>query len=232
MSELPEEKKPATNGKKSFVDTFLRPMQGDASWSGVTFIVASMSPYITYLLSFYVTPSLYWVIVLITPAVIITFLFLLWRLIKRTASEPHRNPIRHPAILVLSSLFIVTLLIGFFIGSASVNRNPSQFFDTQLTTVRNRVFTNEEVPLDGYDYISCNFNNVTFVYQGQAPFGFSNNTVKGLHRFKSDSDVVVSTFMLISGLTPSAIRIVDKNNKPYESIKPPIILLPEQNQNY
>lgn len=43
--------------------------------------------------------------------------------------------------------------------------------------VRNRTFSNETVPLDGYAYLNCKFSNVTFLFNGDAPFDFSDNDV-------------------------------------------------------
>ncbi len=41
----------------------------------------------------------------------------------------------------------------------------------KFTVVNKKTFQNESVPLDGRLYTNCTFENVTFVYKGQEPFG-------------------------------------------------------------
>jgi hypothetical protein len=45
--------------------------------------------------------------------------------------------------------------------------------------VRGKVFNSEEVPLDGHAYEDCTFNNVTFVFNGDAPFDLVHNSING-----------------------------------------------------
>ena len=57
-----------------------------------------------------------------------------------------------------------------------------------LNLVSNKYFHNERVPLDGFRYSNCTFENVTFVYDG-GKTEFSNNTVRG-YTIASDSPVI------------------------------------------
>ena len=41
----------------------------------------------------------------------------------------------------------------------------------KFTTVNKKTFRNETVPLDGFLYTNCSFENVTFVYKGEQPYG-------------------------------------------------------------
>jgi hypothetical protein len=49
----------------------------------------------------------------------------------------------------------------------------SAWDDTELkfTNVNKKKFRNESVPLDGFLYTNCTFENVTFVYKGEEPYG-------------------------------------------------------------
>jgi hypothetical protein len=57
--------------------------------------------------------------------------------------------------------------------------------DKPLIAVTKKLFHNERVPLDGYRYSDCKFENVTFVYNG-GPAEFSHNHVVG-YSIASDS---------------------------------------------
>lgn len=45
--------------------------------------------------------------------------------------------------------------------------------NSRTRQVANKEFVNQEVPLDGIEYIDCKFDRVTFVYNGLAPSGIS-----------------------------------------------------------
>jgi hypothetical protein len=67
--------------------------------------------------------------------------------------------------------FILLLLLGLVMlwqgskrGSLKAQSEPS--FDTiHLTQVVNETFKNQTVSLDGYEYVNCTFENVTFRYE-------------------------------------------------------------------
>ena len=43
--------------------------------------------------------------------------------------------------------------------------------------VEGRTFLQETVPLDGFEYVNCTFNQVTFLINATAPYEFAGNTV-------------------------------------------------------
>ena len=60
---------------------------------------------------------------------------------------------------------------------------------------------NETIALDGMAYRNCIFENVTFVYNGTAPFSLSdNNSFIGSRHLKSDSGMVNYTLALLRDL--------------------------------
>lgn len=56
------------------------------------------------------------------------------------------------------------------------NNNSSSNFDeiTPLKQIWKRDYSNQEVPLDGIEYIECKFSNVTFRYEGLRPTRLTN----------------------------------------------------------
>lgn len=47
-----------------------------------------------------------------------------------------------------------------------------------LVVVTGKTFMNEKVPIDGFEYRSCIFRNMTFVYNGTSIFSFHDNTLR------------------------------------------------------
>jgi hypothetical protein len=45
--------------------------------------------------------------------------------------------------------------------------------------VKGKEFKNETIQLDGYEYRGCTFNDVTFVYEGKAPFRVISSQITG-----------------------------------------------------
>lgn len=48
--------------------------------------------------------------------------------------------------------------------------NPRFDPDAHLQKIAHRIYNNESVHLDGYEFLDCTFINVTFIYEGRAPF--------------------------------------------------------------
>jgi hypothetical protein len=44
--------------------------------------------------------------------------------------------------------------------------------DTKLETIIGRTYSNQTLHIDGYEFRDCTFLNVTFIYEGKAPFLF------------------------------------------------------------
>lgn len=108
-------------------------------------------------------------------------------------------------------LFMPTVLLAVMgILWSYESREPSggfltmkQFDEKTVKTVNcyGRKKVNEKVALDGIAYRNCIFENVTFVYNGTAPFSFSdNNTFIGSKHLVSDSAMVNYTLSLIRDL--------------------------------
>jgi archaellum component FlaF (FlaF/FlaG flagellin family) len=66
-------------------------------------------------------------------------------------------------------------------------------------SVVGKTFRNEKVLLDGYAYSSCEFYNVTFVYNGTTTLQFSNNKVFGGLILASDNPAVLGTLAMTLG---------------------------------
>lgn len=71
---------------------------------------------------------------------------------------------------------------------------------TACVLVTNKRFINERVPLDGREYSHCDFNNVTFSYNGISPFRFHDNRISGRIQFSSENPAVLTTFGILDGL--------------------------------
>ena len=79
------------------------------------------------------------------------------------------------------------LVIGFLLASFSIFTawstitipTPSAWDEeyNHLELVRLQTFSNQEVELDGKQFNSCHFINVTFVYRGLKPFVFDHNDI-------------------------------------------------------
>jgi hypothetical protein len=67
------------------------------------------------------------------------------------------------------------------------------------TSIVGRKFKNEQVILDGHSYSGCDFENVTFVYNGTTPVQFSNNNVHGDMQLKTESYPVSGAILMMRG---------------------------------
>ena len=45
--------------------------------------------------------------------------------------------------------------------------------DVPLRQIRDEIFANQPVQVDGNEFVDCTFDNVTFKFEGQAPFRFT-----------------------------------------------------------
>jgi hypothetical protein len=77
----------------------------------------------------------------------------------------------------------------------------------RLKQVASKEFRNQEVPLDGIEYIDCSFDGVTFVYKGTGKTSISGNCVihprpdgKPNVRFHTDNLIVGTTVLILEGL--------------------------------
>jgi hypothetical protein len=68
------------------------------------------------------------------------------------------------------------------------------------TIVSGQAFNNECVLLDGHYYMSCEFTNVTLVYDGRTQANFVGNKFIGSIRLSTSNYIVASTIAVIAGL--------------------------------
>jgi len=104
-----------------------------------------------------------------------------------------------PMAVMALMLILIWIAVGY--GIYDHHRVKIVHFDQdeKLITIANRKFLNEIVPLDGFKYANCIFENVTFQYNGTALFGFEHNKVFGTASFRSDSDAVTATVSMFKG---------------------------------
>jgi hypothetical protein len=72
-------------------------------------------------------------------------------------------------------MLVVGLIVGRmgFVGQTSTAPSASNFRDDfPLKQVRDQTFKNQNVNVDGNEFINCTFDNVVFRFAGQAPFRF------------------------------------------------------------
>jgi hypothetical protein len=79
-----------------------------------------------------------------------------------------------PLVLILLATLI---LLGREFGYLGSKSQPSATFDPdkKLELVYSKPFKNQTVFVDGYNFMECTFDNVTFVYKGTAPFHFEHS---------------------------------------------------------
>jgi hypothetical protein len=105
-----------------------------------------------------------------------------------------------PLALVLAAT-VILLLRGFgFIGHSE----PKQQFlfdkSPPSIVVAHKTFMNERIPLDGYIYSDCTFENVTFVYNGTRPTNFTGNRIVGRFRYATDNPSIDGAMAMLRGL--------------------------------
>lgn len=86
-------------------------------------------------------------------------------------------------------------------GAATSNYDlDQQWAHYDYKEIGDRHFENEAVPLDGYSYKNSTFANVTFLYNGTAPYSLNNCKFTGTPRFHSGNPSVKATAIFMSEL--------------------------------
>lgn len=137
---------------------------------------------------------------------------------------PHKDlpayfRVNGPPLLALGvcALAAAGLALGLSFSSSSTPPSTREAFlqpfvfepNASLTRVESVSFRDTVVPLDGFDYRNCQFDNVTFKYNGTTPVQFQNNLVRGPLNFTTDNPSISSTlavlagFGLVPGLAPN-----------------------------
>jgi hypothetical protein len=116
----------------------------------------------------------------------------------------------HPRIEVQTTEKIITAPYEF---AWKGDRPPTQH-------VFDKHFSNEKVVLDDISYVRCTFQNVTFVYNGTAPFFVQDSQVNG-YKLSSDNPSISAVGYLLYGLGVLKIPFIDSNTgKPPANIEP------------
>lgn len=101
------------------------------------------------------------------------------------------------------SLFFIIIafcLTGYIVIGSLYPEPPREYkFDScsPLERVRGRYFSNQQVPLDGYEYTDCTFDNVSFIYDGITPISFSHNTVQGYFKIETNNPAFHQFYYLL-----------------------------------
>jgi hypothetical protein len=96
------------------------------------------------------------------------------------------------------------LVIGFFAYVIDVASHldwvKNLYWDRPLIQVWQKEFKNQTVTLDGYEYVECSFENVTFQYEGTGPTRLTLSKITGATR--------LSTHNLVAGQMMQFMRLV------------------------
>jgi len=117
---------------------------------------------------------------------------------------------------------VLALVIGLAAGQTalaeqSVNtQSPANFReDYPLKEYRGKTYKDETVQIDGNSFIYCTFDNVTFRFDGEAPFRFTNDHFQGKFALTSNNPVVKATMELLGAFIKmeNAAQNQTKDNK-------------------
>jgi hypothetical protein len=100
------------------------------------------------------------------------------------------------------ALVIVMLIITWaVVGYDFIDRHKSfTFISEPGTIVVGKTFEREVVPLDGFNYEHCIFNQVTFLLNSTRPIQFSNNEIIEPITFKTDNLAIANAIATFAGL--------------------------------
>src|SRR5271154_4823577 len=111
--------------------------------------------------------------------------------------------------ILWTSACALMLLVGLIVGpTGAVGQTvkaPSESTfreDFPYNQIRQSTFKDQTVTLDGNEYVDCTFINVTFKFDGQAPYRFTNVHFENNSRLgiASDNPVVNATIRLVTAL--------------------------------
>ena len=115
------------------------------------------------------------------------------------------------------SVFVAIMMVAtwgaVYLGYRNRTESPLERFngylrwrEGRLKQVAGREFRNQEVSLDGIEYIDCKFDGVTFVYNGNGKTGISSSIIlakpdgKPNAQFRTDNPVVGSSALIFEAL--------------------------------
>ena len=111
--------------------------------------------------------------------------------------------------ILWGSACALMLVVGLIVGRTgavghAVNAPPVSAFrqDFPFKQIRQTTFKDQTVSLDGNEYVDCTFINVTFKFDGQAPFQLTNDHFENHSKFgiSSDDPAVKATIQLVTAL--------------------------------
>jgi hypothetical protein len=138
----------------------------------------------------------------------------------------------YDAVLTLLSGQLGYWIFGAVVGFAAGAWLDSIFGPThkwrgtkELKLIRNRRFANEQVPVDGYKYFECTFQNCTLNYNGTTRPDISHCTFEGSMGFSSSNEGIEAAWLLLHalGATRDENKIIglDRAHNNFERVKFP-----------
>lgn len=103
----------------------------------------------------------------------------------------------------LGLLGILVISTGFLYFATKIpetttsNAGKLDWKSVNKKTIRNRDFRNERVVLDGKSFRHCTFENVTFEYNGVAPFDMEDNKISGSYVVASKSEPILGILIFL-----------------------------------
>jgi hypothetical protein len=119
---------------------------------------------------------------------------------------PNIRSTNHLGILICAFVLVIGLVAAqMALAEESSNTQSLTNFreDYPLKEIRGKALQNGTVQIDGNAFIDCTFDNVTFRFDGKAPFRFTTDRFPPHSKFSITSNnlVVVATMELINGFT-------------------------------
>lgn len=138
---------------------------------------------------------------------VLTFLILaimLWQIRGLPMETIRMNPVIWLLFIVAAAMVVAALLHwkAAKVGreTAKIKSQPQSVASTPAVfrIVAHQEFRNQNVLLDGCDYVGCTFRNVTFVYNGTAPFAITLPfTTEGQITLTTERDSLVPLLRLL-----------------------------------
>jgi hypothetical protein len=146
----------------------------------------------------------FWIAVIAAIATVIQTIYVVLSYYRERVMQPQNNLIpKHPH----RNLVLLVVLAWVAVGFDYYDRHFStpQWTSHPLIQVRDRTFGAQTVPLDGYEYVNCDFDDVSFEFQGKAPSRLTDSRIhlsQGKNRvtLRSQNPIVTHTLTIVSAL--------------------------------
>jgi len=119
----------------------------------------------------------------------------------------------------------LALVIGLIAGRMGLVGQPPNTLslasfraDFPLRQIQTKTFRNEIVQIDGIEFIDCTFDNVTFKFDGTAPFRFTHDQFQGHSKYSitSNNPIIKATIELM-GAFMNLTKPAETQNAPKEN---------------